>query len=124
MCSSDLRRVAILGDMRELGNFEKEAHRTIGLYAVKRADVLITVGSASAEISTAAAKDMRTSRIVHFKTISEACTDIAKIIKSGDVILVKGSQGARMEKIVKALMAEPEKAGRFLIRQSADWLKR
>ena len=46
---------------------------------------------------------------------------IQERIKSGDIILVKGSQGARMEKVVKEIMAEPLKAGELLVRQGREW---
>ena len=45
-------------------------------------------------------------------------------VRAGDLILVKGSQGKRMERIVREIMAEPNRAGDMLVRQSVLWLKK
>lgn len=118
------RRVAILGDMRELGEFEEEAHKKVGLIAGKRVDILITIGTASRAASNAARGLMRSDQIIHFETLEEALGKIKDLIRDEDIILVKGSQASRMEKIVKILMAEPRLADHLLIRQTGEWLKK
>ena len=57
----------------------------------------------------------------HFEDQHLLSDYVKEHIKSGDIILVKGSQGARMERIVKALMAAPERAGTLLVRQEKEW---
>jgi len=54
----------------------------------------------------------------------EAGRFLQEMMQQGDVILVKGSQGMRMEKIVEEVMAEPEKKAKLLVRQDAYWLEK
>jgi len=61
-------------------------------------------------------------RLDYFNDSSEAALKIKEIISSPATILVKGSQGARMEKIVKELLANPQEASRYLVRQDGHWL--
>jgi UDP-N-acetylmuramyl pentapeptide synthase len=66
-----------------------------------------------------------TATAVHsFATSQEAIPLLTSSIKSGDIVLVKGSQSMRMEHIVKALMAEPERASELLVRQEKEWLRK
>ena len=57
-----------------------------------------------------------------FPTVNNRKLIIKEIISSPATILVKGSQGARMEKIVKELLANPQEASRYLVRQDGHWL--
>ncbi len=116
------RKVAVLGDMLELGKYTMEAHREIGKLAAQSTDLLVTVGIRAKFIAEAAAAKMPKRAILSFESVAEAGAWLAEHIKSGDLILVKGSQGVRMEKIVKELMAEPLKAKELLVRQSPVWL--
>ncbi len=59
-----------------------------------------------------------------FENSIDAAYAIKNEVSQGDVILVKGSQGARMERVSKALMENPERASQLLVRQSKVWLKR
>jgi len=61
------------------------------------------------------------STVLYFASSEEAGRELRNLIREGDVILVKGSQGIRMEKIVKEIMAEPEKAKELLVRQEESW---
>ncbi len=117
------RKVAILGDMRELGQYTREAHREIGRNASVIAGLLIVVGEYSDYVIEGARAGMDASRIIRFADSIEARNEISKYIEEGDIILVKGSQSARMEHIVKGLMAEPAKAKDLLVRQSDYWLQ-
>ena len=101
------RRIAILGDMLELGKFEKKGHQMVGqIVAESKVDFLITVGESS-----------------HFDNSEEAAEEIIDLIKprKGDVILVKGSRGMRMEKIVEKLLEDPSKAKDLLVCQDIRW---
>lgn len=118
------RRVAILGDMAELGQFTKSTHEEVGrVVAALQIDYLVTVGPKANYIADAAVDaGMDERAVVKFSTSVEAGKFIQSEMKQGDVILVKGSQSARMEKVVKEIMAEPARAGELLVRQDASWL--
>ncbi|PIR93063.1 hypothetical protein COT99_02945 [Candidatus Falkowbacteria bacterium CG10_big_fil_rev_8_21_14_0_10_43_10] len=120
------RRVAVLGDMLELGYMSIKSHQEIGRQAARLGiDILITVGERARDIARAAEKaGTDGNHIFNFDNSDEAKKFIEDRIKPGDLILVKGSQRIRMEKIVKEIMAEPEQAGELLVRQSKEWLKK
>ncbi len=119
------KKIAILGDMLELGKYTEEAHRAIGELAKKTVDVLVTVGPRSHFIAEGArAAKMNDKKIFHFDNSREAGKFVEEKIKAGDCILVKGSQGMRMERAVQEMMAHPEDKEKLLVRQEAEWLKR
>jgi len=117
---------AVLGDMLELGLETEAAHREIGFKAAELGiDCLVTVGEAS-KITAAAAREagLDEHHITRFDNSVAAGKFLQEQLGEGDVILVKGSQGSRMEKIVKEVMAEPLRAKDFLVRQEEYWLKK
>ena len=119
-------RYAVLGDMLELGLETHNLHREIGLRAAELGiDFLITVGEAS-KATAAAAREAGLSehQVASFNNSVEAGRFLQEKMKEGDVVLVKGSQSMRMERIVKEIMAEPMKASELLVRQEEEWLKR
>jgi UDP-N-acetylmuramoyl-tripeptide--D-alanyl-D-alanine ligase len=98
------RRIAILGDMLELGVWSDIAHRDVGrLLASSPIDTLITVGNEAAHIAEEASGHGK--EVFICSTTEEAEKKIAKIIKSDDLILVKGSRALKMEKIVNVLLS-------------------
>ncbi len=101
-----VRKIAVLGDMRELGKYQIEAHRAIGDLAGERADVLITVGAAAKFIADSAANQMPAERIMSFSTADEAKEKVKALIQAGDIVLVKGSRAMEMEKIVDEINYE------------------
>jgi UDP-N-acetylmuramoyl-tripeptide--D-alanyl-D-alanine ligase len=117
------RKVAVLGDMLELGAYCEEGHLTVGrTLAAAKFDLLITVGERSRDIGRGALQaGMNEEKIFNFSKNSEAGIFAQDRIKEGDLILIKGSQGARMEQIVKELMAEPLRAEELLVRQGKEW---
>ncbi len=121
----DGRKIAVLGDMMELGKYSAEEHRKIGNEAGKFLNQLVTVGQRSRitadEVSS---KSMPRSAVHSFDTALEAADYMASIIQAGDYVLIKGSQSIRMEKTVKALMNEPNKAPLLLVRQEKEWLEK
>jgi len=119
-------KYAVFGDMLELGHLSEPGHQAVGQAVVKdEIDKLIVVGERSRDIARGAkAAGMKDDDIFHFAATAEAGEFLAERIKSGDIVLVKGSQGARMEKIVKRIMAEPARAGELLVRQSGEWQDR
>lgn len=97
------RRIAVLGNMRELGKYEVGAHRAVGNLAAERCDILITVGTAGKLIADSAANQLAKENIMTFNTSGEAKSKVQEIIQEGDVVLVKGSRAMEMEKIVSEI---------------------
>ena len=113
------RRIAVLGDMFELGALTEASHARIGKEAAASGlDLLIGVGAASAGLCAAArAAGMPEERVFHMSDAVEAGRFLQERIHPGDLLLVKGSRGMRMERVVKELMAEPERASELLVGQ-------
>lgn len=121
----DSRKIAVLGDMMELGKHTVEAHREIGVLVAKTCDFLITVGLRSRELAESAIDSgLSENCVLQFDNSMEAGKYFQNIINSNDIILVKGSQSTRMEKVVEEIMAEPEKAADLLVRQDDEWKRR
>ena len=104
------RKVAILGDMLELGTDEKRLHREIGTYVMeKEIDVLICVGALGKEIFDQAdqehvnGKGPHKAELYYFATLQEAEKKLLDILKRGDSILLKASHGMHFEKLVEML---------------------
>ena len=111
------RKIAVLGDMRELGDYTETAHRAIGLQAARCADMIYCVGEHAKYIAEEAiAAGFDRSNISLFPDAGAAGTALKPLIRERDLVLVKGSQSMRMEKIVEALMARPSEAPSFLVR--------
>jgi UDP-N-acetylmuramoyl-tripeptide--D-alanyl-D-alanine ligase len=118
------RKIAVLGDMLELGRYSVAEHVHIGHIAKQTVDILITVGTRAKGIGDAARADgMKESAIRHFATSLEAAAHVEGMLEDKDVVLVKGSQGIRMETIVRPLLADFADV-QELVRQDAEWLKR
>ncbi len=119
------RKIAILGDMKELGIKSEEAHKKIGQVVSESADILVAVGQDAQYIAEAAQKNgISSDKIYYFTDSSQAGKFIQNsVLRSNDIILVKGSQALRMEKIVKEIMADPLRAAELIVRQEKKWLK-
>lgn len=118
------RRIVALGDMLELGRYSMEEHERIGALVARSADMIVTVGSRSRDALMAARTHGLTSEdSLGFETSREAGHALAQMVKEGDVILIKGSQSMRMERIVEVLLADPADA-RLLVRQDTEWKRR
>jgi UDP-N-acetylmuramyl pentapeptide synthase len=116
------RKIAILGDMMELGKWSQEAHRILGTHVLGACDLLVTVGIRATEIGKGAEEaGFDTAALRHFDTALQAGDFLGDMIKDGDVVLIKGSQSVRLEKAVKLLLAEPGKAQELLVRQEKEW---
>lgn len=118
------RRIAALGDMLELGRYSREEHERIGQLAAQNCDVLVAVGTRARAIAFAAQEASMPEEQVHsFDTSAEAATFLAAFIQQNDAVLIKGSQGIRMERIAEALIADPYDR-RLLVRQDKEWKRR
>jgi UDP-N-acetylmuramoyl-tripeptide--D-alanyl-D-alanine ligase len=104
----DGRKVAVLGDMLELGPYEEQGHRLVGNLAAKVADALITVGPRARIIAeTAEAAGLDAKAITQFEDSQQALGFLKDSLAKGDVVLVKGSRAVHMDKIVPELEARP-----------------
>ena len=123
------RKIAMMGDMLELGQYEEEEHRRIGRMAAAIVNELVVVGRRAAWIGDAAQAAGLSKEHIHiFSTSVEAGEWASAHTSSGDIVLIKGSQGSgknmiRMERAVKLLMAHPEEAPKLLVRQEKEWQK-
>ncbi|HAG27201.1 TPA: hypothetical protein DCG61_00240 [Patescibacteria group bacterium] len=119
-------KVVILGDMLELGDLSESAHKKIGTQVGEmKIDKLITVGSLGKIIAEAAKlAGMDSEKIVSFNDSKEASDHIRTGLVPESAILIKGSQGVRMERISKELLADPMSATNLLPRQYGSWLEK
>lgn len=117
------KKIVVFGDMLELGDYEDEGHKIVGQRMAEiKIDRLIVVGERAELIAQGALESgMDEQNIAYFKNQEEAVVFIKNITKEDDLILVKGSQGARMEKIVKEIIADQDKAQELLVRQGSEW---
>ncbi|MBP9710675.1 MAG: UDP-N-acetylmuramoyl-tripeptide--D-alanyl-D-alanine ligase [Candidatus Pacebacteria bacterium] len=119
------RKVAVLSDMLELGKHSATEHKKVGAHAAKTCSLLLTVGLRARDMAQGALDaGMPDSAILQFESAESAGKELQAMMLEHDVVLVKGSQSMRMEKVVEEVMAEPEKAGDVLVRQDAEWKKR
>ncbi len=118
------RKITVLGDMSELGKYTASAHEDTGAVAAETVNILVTVGAKAKFIAKGAIeKGLPEEAVWSFDTADEAKKKVQDLIRPKDLVLVKGSQSARMEKIVLEIMAEPEKASKLLVRQYGHWLR-
>ena len=100
------RKIAVLGDMFELGEYAEELHKKVGNeVANQKIDLLITVGNLSKNIaSEAVKKGMSIENVYTFSNIEEASSFLKKEIKKEDAVLIKASNGMKFDKIVEKLL--------------------
>jgi UDP-N-acetylmuramoyl-tripeptide--D-alanyl-D-alanine ligase len=102
--TSGRRKVAILGEMRELGEFSLEAHRYVGeRVAEAKVGLLVTVGPAAEEIARAASEELSSLQAVSYSDTDSAASEAGALLEPGDIVLVKGSRAMEMEKVVRAI---------------------
>jgi len=100
----DGRKIAVLGDMLELGRYEHQGHVKVGIRAAEVADVLVTVGERAQIIARAAAENRLDQKRIHsFEESTAVISFLNEFLQENDVVLIKGSRGMRMDKIVAAL---------------------
>lgn len=103
LCSAKTRRIAILGDMFELGENEKGLHYEIGAYAaIKKPDLLITVGKLSLEIAKGA-REHGFEQVISYPDLDSLFEDLENHLKEGDTVLAKASHGMDFAKVVEKL---------------------
>ncbi len=102
------RRIAVLGEMLELGDTSETEHRGIGEYAAARADVVVAIGDAARAIAGGAGAGARTEAQARAMVVTVADNDAAvdwlrAHVAAGDVVLVKASRGGRIDEVASAL---------------------
>ena len=103
----------VLGDMLELGEHQRRgAPRQVGRLArAAGADELIGLGRAT-QVAIEAAREAGLTEARHFTTFEDTVAHLLKRLTPGDLVLVKGSRGMRMERVVDALVARLARSGR------------
>jgi UDP-N-acetylmuramoyl-tripeptide--D-alanyl-D-alanine ligase len=100
----DGRKVAVLGDMLELGQYERGGHEMVGLRAGQVADVVVTLGPRGRMIADAARRSgMKKTAVLEFDEITALTNWLSENLTRNDVVLIKGSHGLRMDRITAAL---------------------
>ena len=100
----DGHKIAVLGDMLELGQYERQGHERVGLRSAQVADTLLTLGTRGHMIAEAARRSgMRKSSIFEFEELDQIVNWLDENLSKNDSVLIKGSHGLRMDRIVNAL---------------------
>jgi UDP-N-acetylmuramyl pentapeptide synthase len=100
------RRIAVLGDMAELGQASATAHQEVGRRAAQdRVDCLIAIGPNS-RLMADAARDAGLRDVLHLPEIEAARKTVSELVRPGDVVLVKASRSARLERVIEFLEAK------------------
>ena len=117
------KRIAVLGNMNEMGDSSKAAHEEIGAYCdPKKLDMVLTIG-AEANRFLAQAAEAKGCKVQSFDSPFTAGEYLKPLLQKGEAVLIKGSQnGVFAEETVKILLANQADSGK-LVRQSDDWLK-
>jgi UDP-N-acetylmuramoyl-tripeptide--D-alanyl-D-alanine ligase len=98
------KKIAVLGDMLELGSFEEEGHRKVGCRAASVVDLLIVVGSRARFIAEEAeACGLQPASILQIENNRAVIAHLEKVLEPEDVLLIKGSNALKLDEIVSAL---------------------
>ncbi len=119
------RKIVALGDMLELGKYSVDEHQKAGAAAAEFVDLLVAVGVRARHYAEGArAAGFSENKIVLFDDSRTAGKFLDTYVKEGDIVLAKGSQSIRMERVVEEIMAHPEAKASLLVRQDKEWLSR
>ncbi len=104
----DGRKIAVLGDMLELGQYERQGHEMVGLRAAQVADSLLTLGTRGHMIAEAARRSgMKKSSVLEFEELDQIIDWLNQNLAKNDSVLIKGSHGLHMDRIVNVLEVRP-----------------
>jgi alanine racemase len=119
------RHIAVLGEIDDLDQPEDEADEAIAAQLAGSVDLLVTLGAgAEALAHEAESWGLAPAQTLAVSSSGDVPAALAPHLRPGDTILVKGSENARMERVVEALMADPSEARRLLVRQDSGWKQR
>ncbi|MFQ5613094.1 MAG: alanine racemase [Anaerolineae bacterium] len=115
-------KIAILGDMPDLGDYENKAHWKVGEAAAKRVHYLVTKGEKAQLIARAALhSDLGQHAVTVTFTSDDAAQAALPHLSADTTVLVKGGAAVRMERVVRKLLADPERDAASLVRQDPGW---
>ncbi len=119
------RRWVVLADMLELGPESKSGHTEVGKKVASLKNVrLIITGQESLHMSIGAREaGLSETHIYHCNNAEEIIELLSKELRAGDLVLVKASQGMRLEKVVAGILSDPREAKHLLVRQGHEWQK-
>lgn len=118
------RRIAVLGDLLELGDLSSKAYRQVGQRVARVSDFLVAQGDGASRIAEEAqASGLSRDQVLITHTAEDTVRGLSGQIRQGDTVLVKGPVEARMEQVVAGLLADPAQASQVLVRQTAGWQK-
>jgi UDP-N-acetylmuramoyl-tripeptide--D-alanyl-D-alanine ligase len=104
LAEMDGRKVAVLGDMRELGDYTEDGHRMVGRRAADVAQILVAVGPLGSMIGEEALKvGKKPETVLLARTNQEAIDRLRETLRPGDCVLIKGSRGMQLEEVVEAI---------------------
>ncbi len=119
------RKIAVLGDMLELGLHTRDEHYKIGKLAGHSCHKLFTVGIRSRVTAEGALDEqMSDDNIMQCDTSIDAGKELVAMLQPGDIVYVKGSQSMRMERAIAMILASTHNPRAVLVRQEDEWLKR
>ncbi len=119
------RKIAVLGDMLELGQYSVREHERAGEFLADKVDLLFTIGVRARMIADGAlGRGLSEKNIFQYDDIVKLIEELRPQLRQNDVILIKASQGIRAEKVVAALMLEKDKMEELLVRQDEMWSKK
>ncbi len=119
------KKIAIIGDMLELGKFSLDEHERLGSIAADVFDFVCLVGIRASDMkNTLLQKGFAKDNVCVFETAKEAGVHMKDKISEGDIVYVKGSQGMRMERAVEEIMSNQKDKEKLLVRQEKEWLNK
>ena len=118
-----IRRIAVLGDMGQLGSYELEGHRLVGQAAAQHVDLLITVGEKAETIAQIAQEQEQRPKegVVITYSSAEAARHLTGKLGPDDIVLIKGDTHARLERTARSLLKNPHQDAMLLPRADTVW---
>ena len=92
-----IRRIAVLGDMLELGENSRAFHTDVGAFAAVKADIIIAVGDYACDLAAGAREHLAPDRVFTYADAESACKCLKSVVQSGDIVLIKGSNAVNMK---------------------------
>ncbi len=119
------RRIAVVGDMLELGKYSANEHKRLGSDLAAHFDMILTLGVRSRGFAEGALQaGLDESHIFQYEDVTRAGRELQEKLQPGDLVMIKASQGVRAERVVEEVMLEPERAMELLVRQDKAWQQR
>ena len=92
-----IRRIAVLGDMLELGENSRAFHTDVGAFAAAKVDIIIAVGNYACDLAAGAGEHLAPDRVFTYADAESACKCLKSVVQSGDIVLIKGSNAVNMK---------------------------